>query len=142
MTTKYVSDTSYGKSVNAWVILSPDHKLIGKVSVAYFDSGNSLLNVFNWGKDQEEHGFQFARNYLVGNINSLLDGMYIDGHLLSDYCAIRLTPENEFFSRDFVCPVGFELANYDPKLDGWTSCFKKAGFEYLRALGYTVIQAI
>lgn len=89
-----------------------------------------------------------------------LSGMVIDGHALSNYCGVSRKPPKgrKTWPRDAKAPRGFGFSNYQtftygpapdyariplPEAEqGYSSCYRKEGFKYLEAFGYTVIQAI
>jgi hypothetical protein len=92
-----------------------------------------------------------------------LSGMVFDGHKLTDHGREAGAPKppkgRTTFPRDFKAPKGWSLANWVdgsalthdgsrrwPNVpegeSGFLSCFREAGFKYLEALGYRVIQAL
>jgi len=135
--TKYVSDTKAGKSISAWVIFKGKNR-IATVKAHFSDSGVCLVNVHD-GKA----GFQYARasGYGYDKFNSALSGMTIDGHVMTDHCEGRYKP-GTVFPRGSKCPKGYSFANYSAEKGGYTSCYREAGLDYLKARGYTVAQAI
>lgn len=141
---KYVTDTKAGKSVSAWIILNPEGKQVAKVQACWSDAGVCLVNVFNWGVDEEEHDFQYARasGYGYDKLNQCLSGMFIDGHELSNHCGVSLPTPEGGFDHNTKCPKGYMFSNYNQKNNSWSSCYKKPGLDYLSGIGYTVFQAI
>jgi hypothetical protein len=137
---KRVDETTAGQSISAFVIISPENKLIAKVQAYYSKGGTVTVNVFNWG---EGESFQEGKagGWGYDKFTAAIRGMVIDGHEITDHCQIRLEkPTEQGFPRDFETPKGYSLANYR---DGfYNDCYKDAGLDYLRHLGYSVIQAI
>ena len=70
--------------------------------------------------------------------------MVIDGHKLTDHCQESLPKPAglDYFPYDFDVPAGYSLANYRKDVHGWNDCYRDAGLDYLKSLGYSVIQAI
>lgn len=87
-----------------------------------------------------------------------LSGMVIDGHRMSNHCEGGKKPPKgrKAWPSDAKPPKGYSFSNYRThgynaagervelaaEEQGYASCYRREGFEYLRALGYTVIQAI
>lgn len=101
--------------------------------------------------------FQWAKTggYGYDKFTAALSGMYIDGHRMTDHCGGRLPlPKGaKVFPRDFKAPKGYSVANFVSErncearglpagTEGYTDCYKQSGLDYLKGLGYTVIQAI
>lgn len=138
---KRVDETKAGKSISAFVIISPDNKLIGKVQAHYSDTGRVTVNLWNWGEG-EVYQEGSAGGYGYDKFTAAIRGMIVDGHELTNHCQVSLPkPEGlDHFPRDFKAPPGYDLANW--REDGYNDCYKRAGLEYLTQLGYSVIQAI
>lgn len=93
-----------------------------------------------------------ALGYGYDKFTAALSGQTIDGHTLTDHCG------QDDYSRALLkrakgrtydeCRAllskgkarGYQFANWTS--DGWSSCYKLPGLDYLRAIGYTVIQAL
>jgi len=189
---KRVDETKAGKAISAFVILKKG-KLIAKIQAHYSDAGNVLVNAWDWSDPKETNYFEGkAGGYGYDKFTRALVGFKVDGHAITDHCAVRLKPKNgKFFPKDFKTPKGYNLANgYYAGKDGvkvsevclynehggfekklfvygdctgheyrsnpdhfplvedqdlqwvYSSCFKDSGLDYLRAVGYEVIQVI
>jgi hypothetical protein len=154
---KYVRDTKAGKSIKAYVIMKGRRK-VAKVQVHYGDSGTVLVNVWqdsdgfarsaeqaNWHEDQENFQFASAGGYGYDKFINALAGMWIDGHQMADHCGARkkLPKGQNVFPVGFTAPKGYRLANWiSGDQPGWRDCYKLPGLDYLRDLGYIVVQAI
>lgn len=90
-----------------------------------------------------------------------LRGAVIDGHKMTDHCGESRKPPKgrKTWPRDAKAPKGFRFANWIdgsrkahdgsrmyPHIpegeSGYASCYRESGLEYLKAIGYRVIQAI
>ena len=139
---KYVSDTAAGKSISAWIVLRKG-KHVATIR-AHFGNSRVLVNVFDFAPG--EQGFQSgsASGYGYDKFTAALDGLTVDGNLLTDHARSHGAPKPPRgmtgYPDGFKVPKGYTLANYR---DGqWQSCFRLSGLDYLTALGYTVIKAI
>ena len=159
MATKYVSDTNAGKSVSAYVILKRHHH-VATIRAHFSDGGVCLVNVFNHGRSKSAEKLPFqsgkASGYGYDKFTAALSGLEIDGHKLSNHCEFsKPLPPSGVWPRDAVAPRGWHFANWktsewkdDKRVDvpaerqGYASCYRHAGLDYLKALGYSVIQAI
>jgi hypothetical protein len=168
MSTKYVSDTSAGKSISAWIILKRG-KHIATVR-AYFGA-SVLVNVFNHDNNRSlknkdgtyrDLAFQCGRacGYGYDKLTAALSGLEIDGHKLTDHCQVnRLAKPGALYAKDAKAPRGYSFANWHcresvkidgeyemrdvpPEKQGYTDCYRESGLKYLEAMGYSVIQAI
>lgn len=130
-----------------------------------------LLNVWNHGDAQERcertkckgisfaggpaefrkiahdnFAFQSARagGYGYDKFASALSGLMIDGIPMTDHCGGRAKyPKGlDYFPRDYRPAPGYRVANYKKEKDGYSDCYREPGLEYLRAIGYRVIEAI
>lgn len=153
---KYVSETSAAKSISVYVILKR-HREIARVLAHFSNGGTCLVNVFNYGdKNKSAHlNAQSGRagGYGYDKFTAALAGLEIDGHKLTNHCGGRKNPPpSGVWPRDAVAPRGWSFANWHyrdsegnelPKSKrGWSSCYRKSGLDYLKALGYTVIHAL
>ena len=185
---KRVDETKAGQSISAFVIISPENVFIAKVQAHYSEAGRVLVNVWNWGEGQNYQEGS-AGGYGYDKFTAAIRGMVIDGHELTDHCAvslpkpeifdagsemvicesvettgggglkIRVLQDNvvyktgdivvtlpelvtklDYFPHDFQPPAGYHVANWTDK--GYADCYKESGLDYLKRLGYSVIQAI
>jgi hypothetical protein len=159
--TKYVRETKAGKSITAYVIMK-GRREVAKVLAHYSDAGVCLVNVWQdsdgvskcakangglySGKTNELFQFQHATAGGGGydKFSAALSGMWIDGHRMTDHCGTAKKPPNgcPVFPVGYKAPRGYQLANWDPGEAGWRSCYRLAGLDYLRDIGYTVVQVL
>ena len=141
---KHVTDTKAGQAISAWVVLSPDNRLVARIQAHYSDGGTCTVNLWNWGSDESEPCYQEGKagGYGYDKFTAAISHMIVDGHELTNHCAVSLDKPRglDYFPRDFTPPTGYHLANYTDK--GYADCYKESGLDYLRRLGYSVIQAI
>ena len=165
---KYVSDTAAGRAISAYVILNKRREHVSTVHI--FHGGAVLVNVWNHTTNaqarcakarktdrseraaHDAYHFQHGRagGYGYDKVTAALAGLIIDGHELTDHCGARLPlPKGAtLFPRDFKVPAGYMLANWQgdrlnpDKPQGYMSCHRMHGLEYLKAIGYNVIAAI
>lgn len=141
---KRVDETKAGQAISAFVIINPENKLIARVQAHYSPAGRVIVNVWNWGKGGEDSAYQegSASGYGYDKFTAAISHMIIDGHELTNHCAVSLPkPEGlSLFPHDFKAPAGYHLANWTEQ--GYADCYKESGLDYLRSLGYSVIQAI
>jgi hypothetical protein len=152
MATNYVRETKAGKSIGAYVVLRADGTEVATVQIHFADGGTVTVNIWHEGDNNptrearekaKEYGPSIgkARGYGYDKRTAALAGLEIDGHKLTDHCGAQLDrPESGFFPHDFKAPPGYSLANYTEQ--GYRSCYRESGLDYLKAIGYRVIQAI
>lgn len=163
---KYVRDTKAGKSIKAYVIMK-GRREVAKVQVHYGDSGTVLVNVWQDSDAQLRsaiaskvvpkhdihttaralYSFQSASagGYGYDKFMNALASMWIDGHQMTDHCGARkkLPKGQSVFPVGFTAPKGYRLVNWiSGDQPGWRNCYKLPGLDYLRDLGYIVVQAI
>jgi hypothetical protein len=115
-----------------------------------------------WRRQTAHDRFQFqhgrATGYGYDKYAAALSGVVIDGHRMTDHCGDRLPyPKGKtLFPVGFKAPRGYSLANWNPRRvwneetgghewqgeEGYMSCFRKTGTDYLQAIGYTVITVL
>lgn len=132
---RYVSDTSAGKAISAYVILNKRGEYVAKVTMHHASS--CLVNVFQSGKALERSeaaamralgklpadglGFQFGRasGYGYDKATAALSGLYIDGHKLTDHCSRDGAPKppkgRTLYPRDAKPKAGYSFANYSTR---------------------------
>lgn len=124
------------------------------VNAAYPADGAGRLTIFvidSFG-DSRICTSGYAGGYGYDKFTAALSGQTIDGHTLTDHCgedeySRKLLKRAKGLSYD-ECRVltsngkarGYQFANWTS--EGWASCYKLPGLDYLRALGYRVIQAL
>ncbi len=137
----YVSDTTAGKSISAWIVLLKG-KHVATIR-AHYGNSRVLVNVFNHSPGEQDFQSASASGYGYDKLTAALANCTVDGNMLTDHCstfAAPKPPKANGYPDGFKVPKGFTLANYR---DGaWMSCFRLSGFDYLKAIGYTVIQAV
>ncbi len=105
------------------------------------------------GHESDGLTFQAAQvgGYGYDKKTAALAGMVIDGHELTNHCGQRLPlPKGKkVFPTGFKPPKGYRLANYVSEDSsrfegeaGYTDCYRQSGLDFLRDIGYTIIQAI
>jgi hypothetical protein len=168
MNTKYVSDTIAGKSISAWIILKRGKHI---ATVRAYSGASVLVNVFNHGNNRSlknkegtcrDISFQCGRagGYGYDKLTAALSGLEIDGHKLTNHCQVNLPAKpGALYARDAKAPRGYSFANWHsrecvkidgeykmrdvrPEKQGYTDCYRESGLRYLKAMGYSVIQAI
>ncbi len=170
MATKYVRDTGPGKVISAWIILKGSRE-VATVQACHGSGGRVLVNIFQRDKAAERSAataakavrgkaapepsnFSFqsgsASGYGYDKLTAALSGLIVDGHQLTDHCAGSKRPSNGagVFPQGFKPPRGWTMANYmtpkahGVKVAGYANCYRDAGLDFLKAVGYRVIQAI
>jgi hypothetical protein len=162
---KQVRETKAGKSISAYVILRKNGTEVATVQAHFSDGGNCLVNVWNFGdgNPQAQDGLQrgTAGGYGYDKFTAALSGLKIDGHELTNHCDGRKKMPKGGWKRDAKPPKGWSFANCsrftadgepvshesqdkegDTAYWAYTSCYRESGLDYLKALGYRVIQAI
>lgn len=124
------------------------------VNVAYPADGAGRLQVFvidAFGDSRTCTG-GYASGYGYDKFTAALSGLTIDGRKLTDHCgqddySKALLKRAKRLSYDECRALlskgkarGYQFANWTS--EGWGSCYKLSGLDYLRALGYVVIQAL
>jgi len=112
------------------------------------DFGRAAYDRFSF-----QHGK--AGGYGYDKYTAALSHLWIDGIRLSDHCGEQLKPPKgaKVFPRDYAAPKGYRLANFvsakncesrglPPETEGYTSCHRDSGLDYLKAIGYQIIEAI
>lgn len=147
---KQVRETAAGQAISAWIILK-EGKHIGTVHAHYSNGGVCTVNV--WDRNTPPQ-FGKAGGYGYDKFTAALSGMTIDGVRMYDHsvgdentaCILkeyqRVFTEGEYTEAivNHAKGLGMKFANYSIK--GWSSCHYIGGLDRLKALGYTVIQAI
>lgn len=116
---------------------------------AVHDKGNTAQGAIEKAAHDK---YSFQRGTAGGGgydkVAAALSGMIIDGHKMTNHCGASLPKPKgaTVFPRDFKAPKGYHLANFkrggDGQAEGYMSCYRQQGLEYLKALGYQVIYAI
>lgn len=137
---KQVRETAAGKSIAAYII-TKGRRHVATVHAHFSDGGMCSVDIF------DNHVLTYqgrANGYGYDKFTAAISGAVIDGHKITDHCGTsqKLPRGLDHFPRDFKPRKGYTLANWRKGSDGWSSCFKKAGLDYLRGHGYTVTQAI
>lgn len=165
---RHVSETKAGRSIAAWIILSPRGKYIARV-LAHYGPSTTLVNIFQSegaaARSAEAAGATApmlaqstsASGHGYDKLASALTGLWIDGHKLADHASSEGAPakprgHNVYPASGKPAPRGYAYANYRPEGDtrfgqaataaGWSDCYKRPGLEYLHALGYDIIKAL
>lgn len=161
--TKQVRETAAGQSISAYIVLNKKGQHVATVQMHY---GSSAVTVDIWHEASNHCPLQQGRasGYGYDKRTAALSGLVIDGHVMTDHCsregAPRIPKGLKRYPSDFKVKPGYSLANYqsrfitfgfDPTLheregfegnDGYESCYRLPGLEYLSAIGYRVLQAI
>lgn len=160
---RYVRDSAAGKSIKAIVIMK-GKRHIATVQAHY---GNSRVLVNVWHDDGTPMQSGSASGYGYDKFTSALSGLTIDGHIMTNHYDKRLKPPKAlgYFPIGWKVRRGYSPANYGkydangkrwdnidirlasideiPSLTpGYATCYRDSGLDYLRALGYSVINAI
>lgn len=136
------------QGLSAFVVLSPEGVEVAVVHV-HSSGGRTTANVWNHGQGNpsaKEHPFQAksATGYGYNRTAEALRGMIIHGHQIAGECEVNLPlPEGlNYFPENHPIPAGFRFANRcRDHREGFDSCIKIAGLDYLAAFGFRVIQA-
>lgn len=156
---KYIRETTAAKAVSAYVIMKGSrhvatvqaHHVPNRCTVNVWQSSDSIARSLKIKRSEltadADKALRFqhasAGGYGYDKFASALAGLIIDGHVMADHAEESKKPPRgmEGWPHGSKAPRGYSFNNYiDGK--GWTSCFKRAGLDYLRDLGYTVIDAI
>ncbi len=154
--TKYVSDTAAAKSLSAYAIMK-GRRHVATVK-AHHGNSRCLVNVEqdqdaiercaraskDWLKNSWFVQSASASGYGYDKFTAALAGMWIDGHRMADHCEPGKVPPKgaKVFPADYLPPKGYRLANWSSEHAGWLNCYKLDGLNYLRDLGYTVVQVL
>lgn len=140
---KYVHEMTGAKS--AFVILNRKREHVATVLANYSNNpAGSVVTVEVRNFDGKTPLQQRrAGGYGYDKFSAALAGLVIDGHKMTDHCGARLTaPRKTGVWPSRKAKRGYTFANYSAEKGGFTDCYRMAGLDYLRALGYTVIDAI
>lgn len=105
----------------------------------------------------DAYGFQYASatGYGYDKYSAALAGLIIDGHEMTDHCQGKIKPPRglKLFPREFKAPKGYSLANWNQRRvqnddgtwryegeEGYSDCYRKTGTDFLRDIGYTILQ--
>ncbi len=147
---KRVTQTAAGKSISAYVILKKG-KEVANVQ-AHF--GNSVVTVDIWAQGMElQQGRAGGGGY--DKFTAALSNAVIDGIKLNDHCGTNEETEkilslyhsgklSEKAAKVKAAKIGASFANYGMlgKKKKYGSLYLLSGLDKLKAIGYTVIQAI
>ena len=160
---KLVSETKAGKSISAYVIMQ-GYCQVATVRAHFGDTGRVLVNV--WQDNDacmrcaeatgmevdpreacERFAFQHASasGHGYDKFTAALAGLWIDGHQLSDHCAVEMVPasaDTGVWPAGYTAPIGYTLANWSGERAGWLNCYRLPSLDYLKDRGYAVVQAI
>ena len=158
--TKYANESKAWARAAAYVIFK-GARHVATIHIAYPADGAGRLYVtcrqtgkaaersaavrakLGWkGKDAEayaQHGSAGGWGY--DKKTAALSGIVIDGHELTDHCGRNKKPPRGMaaWPRDAKPPRGWRFANWSAEKQGWADCYRTSGLDYLRALGYTVV---
>jgi hypothetical protein len=145
-----VTETKAGKAISAFVILNKKGKHIATVRAHYSDAGRVTVNVFDF-KTTFQAGS--ASGYGYDKFTAALRGLTIDGHKMCDHC--ETDEKTKAILKSYLSGkiadatakrraerIGASFANFDGNSKKWQSLYYISGLDMLRAIGYTVIQAI
>jgi len=158
---KYVTDTAAGKSISAYIVLK-NGKEIATVRAYFSNGGACLVNVYSMNGSEFQH--KRTGGYGYDKFTAALSGLVIDGVTLNDHCGHNEQSEKMFKAYRKACAaqggeiayagefqkawnkkaakIGAHFANWNRETTGFSSLHLASGLDRLRALGYTVIQAI
>ena len=153
-----MQDHTAFQRVASFTIIHPKKKGYAIVNVAYPAPGHGErpLSVFVIDAFGDTRTCQMGKagGYGYDKLTAALSGLVIDGHTLADHshtdktCKI-LVKRAKGKTYDECRAIlkrypGYSFANWGFRDDGEgpSSCYKEPGLDYLRALGYSVIQAI
>lgn len=153
---QYVMETAAAKALSAYVVMKGRRHV---ATVRAFHGARCLVNVH---QDQDgiercrkkskgvwmanEYGFQWssASGYGYDRLTAALGGLWIDGHRLADHGTPGKIPPkgSTVFPAEYIPPKGYRVTNWSSELGGFLSCYRLPGLEYLRDIGYTVVQVL
>lgn len=160
-TNKFDTHANLMKSNRVFVITHPKKSGHAEIIVKYPNDGAGRLRVSlrDCFGDTCEFSSGYAGGYGYDKLTAAISGLVIDGHKLTDHCGEDATSKkllnayakaetqegkqkiverarkagysfNNWSGTGGYCPTGKE---------GYQSCYKLSGLDYLRALGYRVI---
>jgi len=151
----FVMETAAAKSLSAYAVMK------GRRHVATVRAWHGARCLVNVHQDQDAHqrcaaksttydgsgyGFQWGSAGGSGydRFTKALSGLWIDGHRMSDHGEPGKIPPkgSTVFPADYIPPKGYRVTNWSSELGGFLSCYRLPGLEYLRDIGYTVVQVL
>ncbi len=114
-----------------------------KILTAHPKDGAGRLTVFIhdfFGDCGSEVQTGSATGYGYDKTTAAMRGMVIDGHELGDHSGVDKSCARQIKTQK--AKPGYSLCNWSTPEGRYTSCYKLAGLDYLRAIGYTVICAL
>ena len=151
--------------VRTFVITHPKKQDMATIQIVYPKDGAGRLKAFCVDRFGQECVAQqgYAGGYGYDKAGAAMSGFVIDGKLITDHCAedeqsklflraygrsmLRQDADAAKVIEEKARKQGYRFANwtseggYQPNAwHGYQSCYKEQGLDYLRALGYNVIQ--
>lgn len=146
-TTKIPRRTIADRSLTRAYVITKGRRAVAQIHILFPRDGAGTLRAECWHADSTNYPFQSAKagGYGYDKVVSALSCFTVDGHKLSDHCGMsKPTPKSGVWPRDAKAPRGWRFSNFqaakDGKPEGYTSLYREAGLDYLRAIGYTVTQ--
>lgn len=165
MTKEYfreIEDCAAFSRVRAMLVTHPKKPgKYAKILCAYPKDGAGRLTVYIVDGFGDRFTTQkgTAGGYGYDKLTAALSSMTVDGKSLSDHCgqdaqsekflkayskAVKFGCEARKKVENKATKAGYTFANWGSGevYDGWQSCYRLPGLDYLRALGYQVIEVI
>jgi len=169
---KRIYETAAGKSLSAWVILKGSRVVAvvrahygnsGHVTVevtqreaAYLRCEAAQAKLLKRALRSREAAYNqwalqraSAGGYGYDKTTAALAGLWIDGHKLTNHCGARIkSPKSNggLWPEGSKARRGYRFANYVNKQDGspagYSDCYRQSGLDYLRDLGYEIVEAL
>ena len=149
---KQVRETAAGKSISAYVILNAKGDQVATVQAHFGGGGTCSVDCWTTGDKYPPLQQGRASGYGYDKFGAAIAGFVIDSHKLTNHCERTGAPKppkgRKTYPSGYQAPKGYRLANYmDAERSGdgeagYRDCYREAGLDYLKALGYRVIQAI
>lgn len=160
-----IEDCAAFSRVRVMVVTHPKKTGNARILCAYPKDGAGRLTVYIVDAFGDRNFTQkgTAGGYGYDKLTAAMSSMTIDGHSLSDHCGQDATSEKllKAYGKERLAgtagdktydkarKLGYNLTDwstiggYQPNAwDGYQSCYREPGLEYLRALGYNVLTVL
>jgi len=161
ITNKYAAHTGLMPLNKVIIITHPKKSGHAEIIVKYPKDGAGRLRVSlrDCFGDTCEFSSAYAGGFGYDKLTSALSGLMVDGHKLTDHCGTD--KQSEKFLKDWhtaegterkeiiynrARKAGYSFTNWSSNggycptgKEGWQSCYRHSGLDYLTAIGYKIL---